>query len=146
MGYRESLEAAGAEVLDFKEIGSYQGTWGAIVNYEGKKCLVTGSYGSCSGCDAFQAEFSYYDRIEPKKGKYYRDNNYWDENEEITAEQARELNKAYDEKLANFGRSYLTALLDLWDVENRLKGFKEGDWFDEEEKELFTWAKNHLES
>ncbi len=53
-GYRQALEAAGATVLDFECFGSYQGVWIA--------CLSNGwiidYYGSCTGCDAFEATFS----------------------------------------------------------------------------------------
>jgi len=57
--YKESLEAAGAEVLAFESFGSYQGDWVALVNYNGTKGWVSGYYGSCSGCDAFEAEIGY---------------------------------------------------------------------------------------
>jgi hypothetical protein len=59
MGYQEAMEAAGAEVHAFEYFGSYQGDYLAKVAYEGKTFFVHGSYGSCSGCDAFQAEFGY---------------------------------------------------------------------------------------
>ena len=59
MGYSEALEAAGAKIIAFQEFGSYQGDWFAFVEYQGKRGWVQGSYGSCSGCDAFQSEFDY---------------------------------------------------------------------------------------
>lgn len=59
MGYQGCLEAAGAVVHDFEYFGDYQGTWLAYVTYGGKQGIVSGFYGSCSGCDAFEAEFSY---------------------------------------------------------------------------------------
>lgn len=55
MSYREALEAAGATVEAFKRFGSYQGDWWAKTS-EG---WISGAYGSCSGCDAFEAEFGY---------------------------------------------------------------------------------------
>lgn len=58
MGYTEALEATGAKVKEYKEFGSYQGTWIAIIE-DGR--FIEGSYGSCSGCDSFQAEFGYSD-------------------------------------------------------------------------------------
>lgn len=79
MGYEEALEAAGAKVHDFMESGDYQGTWYAIVEYKGETGLVTGDYGSCSGCDAFQDEFG------------------WSDDEK----------DGYQERLADFGRQYL---------------------------------------
>lgn len=55
-GYQRSLEAAGADIIEFREFGSYQGDWFAVLsNYD----VIQGSYGSCSGCDAFQCEFGY---------------------------------------------------------------------------------------
>jgi len=59
MGYFEALEAAGAQVLASQTFGSYQGDWFAKVNYNGSTAWVHGCYGSCSGCDAFCAEFDF---------------------------------------------------------------------------------------
>lgn len=56
-GYESALEAAGAVVHNSQYEGSYQGSWGCVVTYKEKKGLVTGSYGSCSYCDAFKSEF-----------------------------------------------------------------------------------------
>lgn len=79
MGYYEALQAAGAVVIDFRSFGDWQGRWYAKVNYKGSISLIGGSFGSCSYCDSFQAEFDFYDRESPD----------------------------YPEKLAEFGRSYL---------------------------------------
>src|SRR5689334_4678174 len=57
MSYCGALEIAGATVERFKEFGSYQGDWWAKVTYNNQTGWVNGSYGSCSGCDAFQGEF-----------------------------------------------------------------------------------------
>lgn len=59
MSYENTLTAAGARVIDFAQFGDYQGNWYARVEYDGKIGWVTGSYGSCSGCDAFESEFGY---------------------------------------------------------------------------------------
>lgn len=56
MGYESCLEAAGATVHDFIQIGDYQGTWYAFLTFKGVTGFVSGSYGSCSGCDAYDAE------------------------------------------------------------------------------------------
>lgn len=135
MGYSEALEKAGAKVIDFRETGDYQGTWGAVVEYKDKKALVIGSYGSCSGCDAFQAEFGWDDEPQEREGKYFR---HW--NDEITKDEYDSGVAIYNQRLATFGESYLQTLLDKADIENRLKGFNDKDWFDEQEKELFIWA------
>jgi hypothetical protein len=59
-GYRRALEAAGAEVLAFEEFGSYQGRWVAKVRHGGEVKWISDYYGSCSGCDAFEAEFGWH--------------------------------------------------------------------------------------
>jgi hypothetical protein len=82
-GYREALVAAGADVIDFNEFGSYQGDWWALVRYRGEVGWIHGSYGSCSGCDSFEAEFGFSDRESPE----------------------------YPAKLAAFGTTYLGTLM-----------------------------------
>ena len=61
MGYREAMEAAGATVYEFREFGDWQGTWVALVSFNGSMGWVEGAYGSCSGCDAYESEFGYSD-------------------------------------------------------------------------------------
>jgi hypothetical protein len=55
MSYSEALKAAGATVHDSKFTGDYQGTWVALVTYNGTTGFASGSFGSCSYCDSFQA-------------------------------------------------------------------------------------------
>ncbi len=83
MSYEEALVAAGAEILAFQQFGSYQGTWFALCKHNGKTGWVTGSYGSCSGCDAFESEFGYEDEDKPD----------------------------YKDRLRDFGKGYLEPLL-----------------------------------
>lgn len=73
--YHGALEAAGAEVLAFEEFGSYQGNWWAKVMYQGQIGWVKGSYGSCSGCDAIQAEFDNDDRCKRHRYEHPRPEN-----------------------------------------------------------------------
>lgn len=54
--YAEAMALSGAKILNYEQFGSYQGEWLAAVEYEGRKFFVAGSYGSCSGCDALEAE------------------------------------------------------------------------------------------
>lgn len=82
-GYALALTAAGAKVLKFECFGSYQGDWLAKVIYKGKEGWVRGAYGSCSGCDAFEAEIDYspenkgYNKADlVKLGNYYLDDFY----------------------------------------------------------------------
>jgi hypothetical protein len=65
MGYSSALVAAGCEVLEFEEFGDYQGSWYALVKLDNEIGLVEGSYGSCSGCDAFEGELGYCDSDKP---------------------------------------------------------------------------------
>jgi hypothetical protein len=57
MGYGEALQAAGARLIDYRAFGDYQGSWWAKVAWRGQIGFVHGAFGSCSGCDAFEAEF-----------------------------------------------------------------------------------------
>lgn len=54
--YEGALTAAGARVLAFRDFGSYQGDWWARVEQNGLRFWVHGYFGSCSGCDALEAE------------------------------------------------------------------------------------------
>lgn len=59
MSYQEALEAAGARVITFEQFGDWQGSWLALVDYQGQRAWVQGAFGSCNHCDAFQAEFDW---------------------------------------------------------------------------------------
>jgi hypothetical protein len=83
MSYQEAMEADGAEVLAYQTFGDYQGTWIAKVKYGGVVGWVSGSYGSCSACDAFESEFGCSYEDEPD----------------------------YKDRLALFGRSYLQHMM-----------------------------------
>jgi hypothetical protein len=67
MGYIKALRAAGAEILAFEEFGSYQGDWWAKVRYNDEIGWVHGYYGSCSGCDAYEAEFGWGEDVTEEK-------------------------------------------------------------------------------
>lgn len=102
MGYHEALNAAGAEVLEFKEFGSYQGDWWAFVSYQGTKGWVHGYFGSCDYCDSFQAEFGYNcDKCEKHK---------WD-CEPNNCKACKKAQKEYANKLERFGKNYLDNIL-----------------------------------
>ena len=135
MGYGQSLEAAGATVLKFKEFGDYQGTWWALVEYEGGKRWVNGSYGSCSGCDSFQAEFDYLNH-DCLKETYY--NPIW--SGFIDGCETCESTK---QKLIAFGKQYLD---NYWfsqeEAENHMVKRMEG-WKDKEDEEILEFLKNN---
>lgn len=126
MSYQEALEKAGAEVLLFKYFGSYQGDWFALVSYGGQTGWVNGSYGSCSGCDAFQAEFSYMDE--------------WCD--EHTYDRQRDCKDCiikaaeYEVKLVEFGRGYLETIMDQKTAETYAS--KDAEW-SHEDGEMLNW-------
>lgn len=93
MGYKAALLAAGAEVIVFNSFGDYQGTWLAKVVYNGETGWVEGGYGSCSYCDSFQGEFDY----------------------------CYEEHEGYEERLKQFGLSYLDSLIPQEQQEETLK-------------------------
>jgi hypothetical protein len=103
-GYAKSMVAAGAVVHKKAEFGSYQGDWWALVTFSGKTGWVNGSYGSCSGCDAFESEFGYGDEDQPD----------------------------YHDRLKAFGLGYLDNILDQETAEKEAARNIEWD-FDAEE-------------
>lgn len=64
--YKLALHAAGVDVLDYESFGSYQGEWWAKVKFPNDELyFVNGYFGSCSGCDSFEAEFGWRDDERP---------------------------------------------------------------------------------
>lgn len=61
--YEWALEIAGAKILAFEAFGSYQGDWVAKVEWNGAVGWIKDYYGSCSGCDAFEAEMDWGDTL-----------------------------------------------------------------------------------
>lgn len=111
MDYKDALEAAGAIIHDYIEFGDYQGSWFAIVSYKGSGGLIRGSYGSCSGCDAFQAEFM-------------------DEYENLS-------DKELKEKLKEFGKGYLNN--EIFTFEEAIKEFNNYVSWDTESQDVLDW-------
>ena len=115
MSYQESLEAAGARVLDFAHFGDWQGSWAALVEYQGQRGWVQGSFGSCDHCDAFQAEFD------------------WDS--DFACEDVQE-------RLAQFGRSYLD---DLQTTEQVLRRYDADSSWDLESESAALWIRHAVQ-
>jgi hypothetical protein len=140
MGYQSALEANDVTVKEFKEFGSYQGTWIAILE-DGR--FVEGSYGSCSGCDAFQGEFGYEDEeiIKQENGKYYKGNYHWDDEYEVTEEEANLYNEKHKAKLRQFGASYLASAETKEEITARFERKCEDGWAWEDDKEILEWLK-----
>lgn len=113
VGYKESFEAAGATVLEYKEFGDYQGTWLAYVVWDGNSGFVVGGYGSCSGCDAFLEEFS---------------DVWWDEDID-------------PERLAAFGRHYLDQIVSCDELLNEYRRM-DADYMLDEDKMILNYLES----
>ena len=111
MSYQQALEAAGARVIAFQEFGDWQGSWVALVEYQGERGWVQGAFGSCDHCDSFQAEFD------------------WDS--DFACEDVQE-------RLAQFGRSYLDDLRTTAQVLAQYDA--DSDWDSESEDAAF-WVR-----
>lgn len=105
MSYQEAMQAAGAEVHEFQEFGSYQGDWWAKVTYKGQTGWVTGSYGSCSGCDAFEGEFGFSNH--DCNGDDYYSPFYGDDKFRDGCETCQSLK----ERFIKFGQEYLEGIM-----------------------------------
>lgn len=114
-GYQEALEEAGAVVHCFANFGSYQGDWWAKVTYNGKTGWVHGYFGSCSGCDAFSAEFG-----------------WLSEQSELT----------YKQRLADFGKGYL---IDIITQESAEAKASENLSWDGDAQEMLEFIKSNKE-
>jgi len=109
--------------------------------WKDEKGIVEGSYGSCTGCDSFQAEFDYDEEPSTDNGKFYRTPYHYDEDDLCTEGEYKDLLAKYEKKQADFGRGYLEPMYDRSHYEQRLaKIDTSDDWFDEEEKEYCEWA------
>ncbi len=124
--YQTALEAAGAKVLAFESFGSYQGDWLALVEHQGNKTYVRGSYGSCSGCDAFEAEFGYHE------GKC-DEHSYEDSNDCQDCVAAK---TDYDTRLQAFGTGYLD---NFYTKEELVKKFTEDSEWDSNADDVLKW-------
>lgn len=130
MGYREAIEAAGAKVLAYEEFGSYQGDWLAKIKVGGEVKFVRDYYGSCSVCDAFQADFGF----QPHKcGKdEYYDPFYDDDGFREGCGKCQELKK----QLAEFGKEYVDSAMSF---DECMKVVSENLEWDMDAKEMVDW-------
>jgi hypothetical protein len=108
-----SYEMAFAAVPDCQVVwaeyfGSYQGRFLAKIVYKGETLYLHDWYGSCSGCDSFEAEFGWDDDSKPD----------------------------YQERLAAFGLPYVESALPLNNILTALRA-EASDW-DEEIKEMIA--------
>lgn len=128
-GYQQALEAAGAVVHEFKEFGSYQGDWFARVTYNGETGWIHGYFGSCSGCDSFEAEFGWADED--------CDQHRYQHNDACLG--CQEAKAKHKEKLAAFGKTYCEGVGSLDGVLAELD--KNSQW-DSDSKEAAAWIRS----
>ena len=132
MGYVKALEEAGAIVHDFKNFGSWQGDWWAKVTYGNMEGFVHGAFGSCTVCDAFQAEFHSVMHTHPDGtmvfGGYDVDEVFLDDCEECANTQKR---------LREFGLRYLDN--SFFTKEEALEKAKKDMSWDVEADEMVKW-------
>ena len=131
MSYKQALEAAGAEIHDFKYFGDYQGTWWANVTYQGHTGFIAGYYGSCSGCDSYEGTFNY-DEMWCDLHKYER------VSERSTCEDCQESETKYEKKLAEFGRQFLDNIMTKEEAMSASNRYCEEDL----ESEECIWIRN----
>lgn len=128
MSYQKAMEAAGAKIIAFEQFGSYQGDWWAKVEYENQIGWVHGSYGSCSGRDAFESEFGWDE-------EHCEDHKYNDT--PTDCKKCIEIKKNYEDRLIAFGECYL----DLISYEEAVSKASENlDW-DGDAQEMVDWIK-----
>ena len=134
MSYQEALEAAGATVEHIEYFGSYQGDWLAVVTYKGVRGIIHSWYGSCTGCDAFQAEFGYnygscdehYGDLDPK------------------CRECRRVKTSYDKRLRAMGKRLLDGMLTSAEIEAlRLRFVEQGEW-DYDANATVRWIETYM--
>jgi len=116
MSYEQSLVAAGARVIAFEHFGDWQGSWLALVEYQGERGWVRGGFGSCDICDAFQSEFN------------------WDDDFACEDVQSR---------LAQFGRAYLD---DMQTTEQLLRQYDADSSWDSESEDVAFWIRETVQT
>lgn len=129
MSFQQAIEAAGATVHEFKEFGSYQGDWYALVTVNGEKGWVHGSYGSCSGCDSFEAEFG--------RNEEACDEHSYNPQKDCSPCAAK--TAEHNKRLADFGRGYIEPLHPVAGLLAELD--KQSEW-DSDSKEAADWIRS----
>lgn len=127
MSYESALEAAGAEVHDTEFFGDWQGTWIARVTYNGTTGFIEGSFGSCSGCDSFQAEFDFSENC--------REHRYTG-SEPGTCVNCDKAKEVYGIRLKSFGELYLDDIMTAEQVRERHK--EDMEW-DTDARAILVW-------
>lgn len=130
MSYDVAMKAAGAKVIEYKQFGSYQGDWWALVEFKGHRGWVHASYGSCSGCDAFEAEMGW-------DSHSHSDNDYVSVTDISSWRNDCETCLGYRKKMVAFGADYLNSMMTQAEAESYLeKTIEEWDWQDQGKEAL----------
>lgn len=133
MSYKKALEAAGATILEFKEFGDYQGSWFAFVDYKSERGWVMGSYGSCTECDAYEAEFG------DSEWQGCLEHYYHVDDCEFCVQQAAEHQEEFQKRLVSFGESYLSPVSTSAPILTTLDSAGEWDW---ESRDAAAWVRS----
>lgn len=133
MSYEKALIAAGAKMIAFKEFGSYQGEWYALVEYNGERGWVSGGYGSCSACDAFEGEIGH--ESVDAVGEQIWDRSQGEYRDATEADVAE-----WQNKIAAFGKTYLDGLMTQEQAE---RAASEGWAYGCEDGEIITFVKSN---
>jgi len=72
--YTIVAQAKGQEVVKYETFGSYQGEWLMISKDKENYYIYRDSYGSCSGCDSYEAEFGWNEDITEEHAKLFSAN------------------------------------------------------------------------
>lgn len=135
MSYAQAMEAAGATVHDYARFGSYQGDWLADVTFDGGRGIIAGSYGSCSGCDAFEATFGYNDSDDGCSEHSY------EKRDDCVACTAQ--GDAYFEKLRDFGIAYLDRVMNEDELARYRAEMVEQSGWDSDAPAIIDWLDAH---
>lgn len=134
MGYELALEAAGADIEESKSFGSYQAdAYFRVKLLDGRRGWLCISYGSCSGCDSFKAEFGFDTSDGHDHAEYYYD---WAAKPVKGCDRCEALQK----KLKDFGEQYLDGLMTQEEAE---KAAAENIGWDEEAEEVLKFVKDN---
>lgn len=120
MSYELALEAAGARVIASEYFGSYQGDWIMLVEYMDTIGWINGSYGSCSGCDAFEGEFGFgmsHEHQTEFDGYNWVSHSSLKEYYDPDCEDCKNL----QQRLSEFGKEYLSSLMSQAEIEAHCK-------------------------
>ena len=129
--YKDALTAAGATVHAFESFGTWQGDWWARVTVpNGHTGWIHGHFGSCSGCDSYEAEIGL--------DAGHCDEHYTAADQASCAECASK-RIAFQDKVKRFGTHYLASVMTQ---EEAMRATEPTEWDDEGDQRAFIEAKS----